>query len=102
MVKKSVKSSQECNETAQNFKTSYLGLGMNFLDIFRAKNDCLVVGYLMGKKNLNLVLICACGSCLKRVIVKAFWLILQKVPKLEDFISWARNGQIKNFKRLKS
>ena len=35
---------------AQNFKTSYLGLGMNFLDIFRAQNDRLVIGYLMGKE----------------------------------------------------
>ena len=34
----------------QNFKPSYLGLGMNFLDIFRAQNDRLVVGYLMGKE----------------------------------------------------
>ena len=50
MVEKSVKSEAKCNETAQNFKTSYLGLGMNFLDIFRAQNDCLVVGYLMGKE----------------------------------------------------
>ena len=25
-------------------------LGMDFLDIFRAQNDCLVVGYLMGKE----------------------------------------------------
>ena len=23
---------------------------MNFLDIFRAENDCLVIGYLMGKE----------------------------------------------------
>ena len=29
---------------------SYLGLGMNFLDIFRAQNDRLVVGYLMSKE----------------------------------------------------
>ena len=44
----------------RNFKTSYLGLGMNFLDIFRAQNDCLGVGYLMGKEifefRLNLCL----------------------------------------------
>ena len=33
---------------AQNFKTSYIGQGMNFLDIFRAQNDRLVTGYLMG------------------------------------------------------
>ena len=50
VVEKSVKSEAKCNETAQNFKTSYLGLGMNFLDIFRAQNDRLVVGYLMGKE----------------------------------------------------
>ena len=50
VVKKSVKSEAKCNKTAQNFKTSsYLGLGMNFWDIFRAQNDCLVIGYLMGK-----------------------------------------------------
>ena len=50
VVEKSVKFAQKCHETAQNFKTSYLGLGMNFLDIFRAQNDHLVVGYLMGKE----------------------------------------------------
>jgi len=55
---------------------------MNFLDIFRAQNDRLVVGYLMGKEILNFGPICACDSCLKRVTVKAFWWILQKVPKL--------------------
>ena len=50
VVEKSVKSEAKCHETGQNFKTSYLGLGMNFLDIFRAQNDRLVVGYLMGKE----------------------------------------------------
>ena len=44
VVEKSVKSEAKY----QNFKTSYLGLGMNFLDIFRAQNDRLVIGYLMG------------------------------------------------------
>ena len=48
--KKSVKSEAKSPETAQNFKTLYLGLGMNFLDIFRAQNDRLVIGYLMGKE----------------------------------------------------
>ena len=63
----------------QNFKTSYLGLGMNFLDIFRAQNDRLVVGYLMGKE------------------------IFEFQPNLCLWqISWARNGQIENFKRPKS
>ena len=48
MVEKSVKSEAKCLKTAQNFKTSFLGLGINFLDIFRAQNDRLVIGYLMG------------------------------------------------------
>ena len=38
------------DSAVQNFNTSYLGLGMNFLDIFRAQNDGLVVGYHMGKE----------------------------------------------------
>ena len=50
MVEKSGKFAQKSPETGQNFKTSYLGLEMNFLDIFRAQNDRLVVGYLMGKE----------------------------------------------------
>ena len=50
VVKKSVKYGAKCNEMAQNFKTSYLGLGMNFLDIFRAQNDRLVFSYLMRKE----------------------------------------------------
>ena len=63
----------------QNFKTSYLGLGMNFLDIFRGQNDRLVIGYLMGKE------------------------IFEFQPNLCLWqISWARNGQIENFKRPKS
>ena len=50
VIEKSVKSEAKSPETGQNFKTSYLGLGMNFLDIFRAQNDRLVVGYLMVKE----------------------------------------------------
>ena len=50
VIEKSVKSEAKCHETGPNFKTSYLGLGMNFLDIFRAQNDRLVIGYLMGKE----------------------------------------------------
>ena len=50
VIEKSVKFAQKCHETGPNFKTSYLGLGMNFLDIFRAQNDRLIVGYLMGKE----------------------------------------------------
>ena len=53
---------------------------MNFLGIFRAQNDRLVVGYLMGadifKFRPNFSPISACGSCLKRATVKAFWPIL--------------------------
>ena len=45
MVEKSVKLAQKSPETGQNFKTSYLGLGMNFLDIFRAQNDRLIIGH---------------------------------------------------------
>ena len=45
VIEKSVKSEAKYHETGQNFKTSKLGLGMNFLDIFGAQNDCLVVGY---------------------------------------------------------
>ena len=41
---------------------------MNFLGIFRAQNNRLVIGYLMGP-------ILVCGSCLKRVTDKAFGLI---------------------------
>ena len=48
VVKKSVKYEAKYHKMAQNFKTSYLGLGMNLFDIFRAQNDRLVVGYLMG------------------------------------------------------
>ena len=33
---------------ADFFKPSYLGPGVDFLDIFCAQNDCLVIGYLMG------------------------------------------------------
>ena len=40
--------SKRCHEMAQNFKTSYIGQGINFLDIFRAQNDRLVTGYMMG------------------------------------------------------
>ena len=50
MVEKSVKFAQKSPETGQNFKTLYLGLWMNFLDIFRAQNDRLGIGYLMGKE----------------------------------------------------
>ena len=50
MVKKSVKFTQKYHETGQNLKTAYLGLGMNFLYIFRAQSDRLVIGYLMGKE----------------------------------------------------
>ena len=50
VIKKNVKFGAKYHETGQNLKTSYLGLGLNFLDIFRAKNDRLVVGYLMGKE----------------------------------------------------
>ena len=50
VVEKSVKYEAKSPETGQNFKTSYLGLGMNFLDTFRAQNDRLVVGNLMGKE----------------------------------------------------
>ena len=48
VVEKSVKFGAKSPETGQNFKTSYLGLGINFFDIFRAQNDCLVIGYLLG------------------------------------------------------
>ena len=48
VVEKSVKSEAKCHEKSQNFKILYLGLGMNFLDILRAQNDCLVIGYLIG------------------------------------------------------
>ena len=30
------------------FKPPFLGPGVDFLDIFCAQNDCLVIGYLMG------------------------------------------------------
>ena len=53
LVEKSVKFAQKSPATGQNFKTSYLGLGMNYLDIFRAQNDRLVVVYLMGKEILE-------------------------------------------------
>ena len=53
MVKKSVKSEAKYHKTGQNFKTSYLGLGMNFWDIFTAQNDRLVIGYLIGKEILE-------------------------------------------------
>ena len=49
-----------------------MGLGMNFLGIFLAQNDRLVVDYLMGAEVLNFGQISACGSCLKRVTDKAF------------------------------
>ena len=48
VFKKSVKLGAKAHKMAQNFKTSYLGLGMNFLDIFRAQNNCLVIGCLLG------------------------------------------------------
>ena len=53
MVEKSVKYEAKYHKTGQNFKTSYLGLGMNFLDIFRAQNDRLVIGYLMDTKKFE-------------------------------------------------
>ena len=41
----------KCNKTAQNFKTSYLGLGMNlFGHIQGSKRTSLVIGYLIGKE----------------------------------------------------
>ena len=36
VVKKSVKFGAKYHEMGKHFKTSYLGLGMNFFDIFRA------------------------------------------------------------------
>ena len=48
VVKKSVKLGAKAHKMAQNFKTSYLGLGINFWDTFRAQKHCLVIGYLMG------------------------------------------------------
>ena len=48
MIKKSLNIGAKSPEMAQNFKNSYLGLGMNFLDFFRDQNYGLVVGYLMG------------------------------------------------------
>ena len=35
VVKKSVKFAQKHHKIGQNLKTAYLGLGMNFLDIFQ-------------------------------------------------------------------
>ena len=80
--KKSVKFGAKCNETTQNFKTSYLGLGMNFLVIISAQNDRLVIGYLIGKEIFELWPYLCLWQLFKRVTVNAFWPILQKVPKL--------------------
>ena len=66
---------------------------MNFLDTFRAQNDRLVVGYLIGKEifefrpNLRPWQLFKEGNC---------------EGILADFTSWARNGRIENFQRLKS
>ena len=73
VVKKSVKYGAKCNEMAQNFKTSYLGLGMNFLDIFSAQNYCLVFD---GHRNILMLALfvpVAAVQCSNRATVKAFW-----------------------------
>ena len=49
---------------------------MRFLDIFSAQHDSLIIGFVMAQNFLNFDLICARGSCLKRVPVNRFSQIL--------------------------
>ena len=45
VVKKSVKSEAKSPETGQNFKTSYLGLGMAELRTLKGENNLLAISF---------------------------------------------------------